>query len=95
MIKIEDKLFQNRYLTDDKNHIEITDRDKCLECEKEGRPCTYVCPAKVYEWDAKLNLINTAYENCVECGTCRYVFLYFLFYWRNPRGGFGIQHKFG
>ncbi|SMB91455.1 ferredoxin like protein [Desulfonispora thiosulfatigenes DSM 11270] len=93
MIKLEDKLFLNRYLTDDNNHINIVNRDECLVCV--NKPCTYVCPARVYEWDEKEKRITIAYENCVECGTCRYVCPPHVIDWRNPRGGYGIQYKFG
>lgn len=90
-MKIEDKLFLNRYIADDNCHIKIVNRDKCLECEK--KPCTYVCPAKVYSWDEKEKRIAIAYEGCVECGTCRYACPPHIIDWRNPRGGFGIQYK--
>lgn len=56
---------------------------------------TYICPAKVYSWSEEENLILTAYEGCVECGTCRYACPPHVIDWRNPRGGFGIQYKFG
>ena len=90
---IEDKLFLNRYIVDHVPHLRVINPDYCLnECRT--KPCTFICPAKVYEWNEKENKIMTAYENCVECGTCRYACPRNI-EWHNPRGGFGIQYKFG
>ena len=48
MIKVEEKLFQNRYRVDNgRPHIAIKDADLCLyKCE--AQPCTYCCPAACY-----------------------------------------------
>ncbi len=93
MKPLEDKLFLNRYETDKHPHLRIIDREICLKCE--SRPCTYICPARVYVWNEKDRIIETAYEGCVECGTCRYGCAHDNIDWRNPRGGFGIMYKYG
>ena len=37
-----------------------------------------------------------SYEGCVECGTCRIVCNEFdNVEWTYPRGGYGIQYRFG
>lgn len=92
-MKIEDKLYLNRFQTDKHSHLAVRNPDYCLnECKK--KPCTYICPSKVYEWNDKDKKIIIAYEGCVECGTCRYACPDNID-WRNPRGGFGILYKFG
>jgi len=92
-MRIEDKLFLNRYQTDKESHLRVIDREVCRQlCDK--KMCTYICPARVYEWDEKARQIHVAYEGCVECGTCLYGCPDNI-EWRNPRGGFGILYKFG
>ena len=92
-MRIEDKLFLVRFQPDTHSHIRLIDPDRCYECEK--RPCTYVCPAKVYQWDERERKIKIAYEGCLECGTCIYADPYDNIDWKNPRGGFGVMYKYG
>ncbi|AOQ22560.1 Ferredoxin-like protein FixX [Moorella thermoacetica] len=92
-MRLEDKLFLNRYQTDKHPHLRIKDREVCRHCE--GKPCTFICPARVYVWNEREERIETAYEGCVECGTCRYGCAHDNIDWRNPRGGFGILYKYG
>jgi ferredoxin like protein len=61
----------------------------------DNKPCTTVCPAKVYEWEADHKKIIVNYENCIECGACR-----MLCPWDNincdwPNGGMGVKYKYG
>lgn len=93
MKSLEDKLFLNRYQVDKESHLKIIDQKKCQDCQ--DKPCTYICPAKVYAWNEQAAIIETAYEGCVECGTCRYGCAHDNIKWRNPRGGFGILYKYG
>ena len=90
-MKLEDKLFLNKFKRDDHSHIDIVSRDVCLRCP--DKPCTIVCPAEVYHWDGEK--INVSYENCIECGACRMICPYNNISCVMPRGGFGIQYKFG
>ena len=48
MIRVEEKLFQNRYRVDaGRPHIQIGNPDLCtLHCET--KPCTVCCPAACY-----------------------------------------------
>ncbi|OGR93795.1 MAG: hypothetical protein A2V88_05245 [Elusimicrobia bacterium RBG_16_66_12] len=59
------------------------------------KPCTAVCPAKVYEWEAAHGKIVVNYENCVECGAARMLCPYdnIAFDW--PNGGLGVKYKYG
>ena len=92
-MNIEDKLFLNRFQVDDTSHLRIVDPKLCLE-ECRDQPCLYLCPARVYtlEQDGR---INTAYEGCLECGSCRIGCPELNIEWRFPRGGYGVRHKFG
>ena len=95
MIKVEEKLFQNRYKVDSgRAHIEIVDADICqLACAL--KPCTFCCPASCYtkEGDGQVTLIT---DGCLECGTCRVICSeHENVRWDYPRGGYGIQFKFG
>ena len=60
MIKVEEKLFQNRYRVDaGRPHIEIRDADICQHtCT--SKPCTVCCPAACYtrEGDGRVTLIS-------------------------------------
>ncbi len=91
-VKVEDKLFLNRYRVDEEPHIRILDGSVCMEnCEHQ--PCLYICPANVYRLEK--DRISVAYEGCLECGSCRIGCLKLNIEWRFPQGGYGISHKFG
>ena len=91
-IRIEDKLFLDRFKVDDDSHLKIIDGEKCLrDCR--DQPCLYFCPANVYRLEKDRISIN--YEGCLECGSCRIACPELNIEWRFPRGGFGISHKFG
>mgnify|MGYP002477243586 FL=1 len=90
---IADKLFMIRYKCDDQSHLIIRDQAVCLACEH--KDCNYFCPADVYEWHEKEKMTSVAYENCIECGTCRIACPSENIYWVYPKGGYGITYKFG
>ena len=95
MIKVEEKLFQNRYKVDaGKPHISVKDADVCqVKCQT--KPCTSVCPASCWtrEGDGNVTLIT---DGCLECGTCRIICSeHHNVEWEYPRGGYGILFKFG
>jgi len=90
---LEDKLYLDRFKPDSESHLTVINRDFCVnECDE--KPCTFICPARVYEWDEEEEIIKVAYEGCVECGACRYGCPDNI-NWSNPRGGYGITYKFG
>ena len=91
-MKIEDKLFLDRYVVDEVPHLEIIDQEKCQQCD--NKACTYTCPAQCYkEEEGKVVL---SYEGCLECGTCRIICNQSLnIRWNYPRGGFGVSYKYG
>jgi ferredoxin like protein len=93
VMRIEDKLFQNRYLVDaGKPHIKV---------RPHGKPSaallalTTACPAGCYELSAK-GQVEITPDGCMECGTCRVIGEPSGdIEWDYPRGGFGVLFKFG
>lgn len=93
-MKLEDKLFLDRFIVDDRPHLKIISSELCEKCPK--KQCIYSCPSGVYQWDEKSKTMHVAYEDCLECGTCRIVCREFNnIEWNYPRGGFGVSFKFG
>lgn len=90
---IADKLFMIRYKCDDQSHLVIKETEDCLKCTT--KDCNYFCPADVYEWEKQLKITTVAYENCIECGTCRIACPSDNIGWVYPKGGYGITYKFG
>lgn len=91
--RVEDKLFQNRYLVDaGRSHIKVlahTVPSKAL------LSLTHTCPAGCYSLNDKGHVEISA-DGCLECGTCRIVTAKTgELEWNYPRGGFGVLYKFG
>lgn len=89
-------------------HVAVRDATRCAsECP--DRTCTFLCPAAVFHWrdGAPLPLAGAPlppaggppllvrYDLCVECGACRIFCPLDNIDLRWPRGGYGIQHRFG
>ncbi len=86
MKEIEEKLGLVKTKKDTKSHIEI-DQIICEDCGH--KLCIKVCPANTYEEiEGKM---KAAYENCLECGSCRVICKKNAIKWQNPRGGFGVK----
>ena len=94
MSTVEEKLGLLTFKNDHQSHISIPDPDICLKKCKD-RPCTTVCPAKVYEWVDSQKKIVVGYENGIECGAARMICPFQNIKWEPPRGGFGVSYKFG
>ena len=94
MSTIEEKLGLLAFKNDHQSHISIPDPSICLaQCK--DKPCTKVCPAKVYDWDESRKKIVIGYENCIECGAARMICPFQNIKWEPPRGGFGVSYKYG
>jgi len=91
-MKIEDKLFLDRFKVDGESHLKIINGEKCFKDCKD-QPCLSICPANVYRLEK--DRISVNYEGCLECGSCRIACPSLNIEWRFPRGGYGISHKFG
>ena len=90
-MNIEDKLYTVTTKSDEESHLVLKDTLVCADCER--KPCTIFCPAETYKWEDDKLLI--AFENCLECGSCKVGCPYLNIEWRYPRGGFGVRFKFG
>ncbi|MBF0494207.1 MAG: 4Fe-4S dicluster domain-containing protein [Candidatus Omnitrophica bacterium] len=89
-MSLEDKLFLVKTAKDTVSHIKI-DNSICKKCR--DKLCLRLCPAGTYE---EINgKIEAAYENCLECGSCRVACRDGGIRWSNPRGGFGVSFSNG
>jgi len=93
-LSLEDKLYRVRYEVDrDHPHIKVKE-EVCRSCP--DKVCTIICPARVYAVKPDdPSMINVAFENCLECGTCMIACVDGALDWNYPRGGFGVQYRFG
>ncbi|EIZ79667.1 ferredoxin-like protein [Novosphingobium sp. Rr 2-17] len=92
-VKVEEKLFQNRYLVDaGRSHIKVRPH----EIPSSGLlAMTHLCPAGCYSLTDN-GQVEISADGCVECGTCRIVTAGTGdLEWNYPRGGFGVLYKFG
>jgi ferredoxin like protein len=94
-VKVEEKLFQNRYKVDSgKPHIFIKDEKVCSD-DCKSQQCTVCCPAGCYTLEGG-GRIQLTTDGCLECGTCRVICTdHRNVAWEYPRGGYGILFKFG
>lgn len=91
-MNIDKKLYTLKYSPDEKSHL-IPDNTQCRLCESKN--CTYICPAKVYEWNEEKQEIIVNYENCLECGACRIACEKKCIDWQYPKGTKGVTFKQG
>lgn len=94
MSTVEEKLGLLTFKNDHQSHISIPNPSVCVEKCKE-KPCTKICPARVYDWDESGKKIIVGYENCIECGAARMLCPFDNIRWDPPRGGFGVSYKYG
>ncbi len=89
-IKAEDNPLKNTIIKKARSsHIEIVDRDICLnKCE--DKPCTFYCPSRVFSWEGEKIVVD--YGRCVECGACPWGCPYENISWNFPPGGFGVKY---
>ena len=71
----------------------VVNTELCHQCER--KPCLYICPAQVYNWQDQL-----AYniEGCLETGACLVVCHKLgakAITWKYPAGGKGATFKQG
>ncbi|TWA98921.1 ferredoxin family protein [Bradyrhizobium stylosanthis] len=91
--RVEDKLFNNRYLVDTgRPHIKV---------RPHAKPSTQLlsmlkaCPARCYELSED-GQVEATVDGCIECGTCRIICEETGdIEWSYPRGGYGVLFKFG
>lgn len=89
---LEDKLFTVKYNPDTESHLN-PNNEICKTCS--NKPCTYICPARVYEWDNANEKMIVNFENCLECGACRIACKQSCLDWKYPKGTKGVIFKQG
>jgi len=92
-VKVEDKLYYNRYLVDaGRPHIRVHPHTTPSE---ELKSLVRLCPAGCYAENDR-GQVEITPDGCMECGTCRVVAgATDDIEWNYPRGGFGVLFKFG
>ena len=91
-MNLDKKLYTLKYSPDTKSHLN-PDQEQCKLCK--GRPCEFICPAGVYEWNNDKNELMVNYENCLECGACRIACERKSLNWEYPKGTKGVTFKNG
>jgi ferredoxin like protein len=92
-LSIEQLLGIDKFVVDDEEAHIVLNKEYCASCIT--KPCTRACPAGLYKLQD--GAISFDYAGCLECGTCRVVCPKSAeaIVWKYPRGGFGIQFRFG
>ena len=91
-MKIDKNLYTLKYAPDTDSHLHPKNED-CKMCE--GRPCTFICPAEVYEWNEDKQELMVNFENCLECGACRIACDKQTLIWDYPKQSYGVTFKQG
>jgi ferredoxin like protein len=91
--KVEEKLFQNRYVVDaGAPHIKVTPH---AVPSANLVAMTKICPAGCYSM-AESGQVEIVADGCMECGTCRVLCeASGEIEWNYPKGGHGVLFKFG
>ncbi len=90
---IEQLLGVNKYAVDNEEAHIVLNKKICAACE--DKPCVYACPAGLYTLKGD-GEISFDYAGCLECGTCRIICpMEGAINWQYPRGGFGINYRYG
>lgn len=90
-VNIKAKLGLDVFKVDTERHISVN-QEICRNCAEHY--CLCVCPAHVYSLNEQ-GEIEMDLDGCLECGTCRIACLRNALDWNYPRGGFGVQFRFG
>jgi ferredoxin like protein len=86
------KLSIDVFKNDQESHI-IIHQEICQECDL--KPCLSICPAGLYTISEETGEIQIEYTGCLECGSCRVACPSRALEWNYPRGGFGVQYRYG
>ncbi|MFB6150692.1 MAG: ferredoxin family protein [Haloarculaceae archaeon] len=90
---IEDRLYTITYTDAGESHLDVVDPEVCVE-ECTEYDCVSVCPAEVWHDDNDGGVPSIAYENCLECGSCRFGCRYDNVVWEYPETGAGVKYKY-
>ena len=90
---LEDRLYTVRYDDPGESHLDVKIPGICAEgCTTYD--CIDVCPANVWR-EGDDGVPNIAYENCLECGSCRFARAKDNVVWTYPERGAGVTYKNG
>jgi ferredoxin like protein len=92
MMDPADKISVDIFKNDQESHI-IINQALCRECDI--KPCLSICPAGLYSISEETGEVLIEYTGCLECGSCRVVCPSGALEWHYPRGGFGVQYRYG
>ncbi|WP_123538481.1 ferredoxin family protein [Halosimplex salinum] len=90
---IEDRLYTVKYEDPGDSHLDVTIPGICAE-KCVTTDCVKVCPADVWR-EGEDGVPNIAYENCLECGSCRWACPHGNVEWEYPDTGAGVTYKNG
>lgn len=90
---LEDRLYTVKYEDPGDSHLDVKVTEFCSDrCSTDD--CIEVCPAGVWR-DGEDGVPRIAYENCLECGSCRWACPYDNVDWSYPERGAGVTYKMG
>ena len=92
-LSVDDCLALDKFEPDAEPFIVVA-TDICRTCDT--KPCLYVCPAQVYRIDEGELVYNT--DGCIELGACGIVCKHIgkgAIRWNYPRGGTGVEFRYG
>ena len=91
---IEDRLYTVKYEDSGESHLDVElpgiCEEKCVTYD-----CVSVCPANVWREESDDGVPTIAYENCLECGSCRWACPHGNVLWEYPENGAGVSYKYG
>ena len=92
---LEDRLYTVKYEDPGESHLDVTVPGICAsKCKPGEAECVKVCPADVWRQSEDGTPV-IAYENCLECGSCRYACSQNNVEWSYPERGAGVTYKKG
>jgi len=91
-MKVEEKIALDAIKNDCESHIRL-DQKICSACKE--RMCVLVCPGHLYSLNEETGDMVVEYAGCLECGSCSIACSYKSVVWDYPRGGFGVQYRYG
>ncbi|MCU4744748.1 4Fe-4S dicluster domain-containing protein [Halobacteria archaeon AArc-m2/3/4] len=90
---MEDRLYTVKYDDPGESHLDVKVSDVCASsCDTND--CASVCPANVWR-ETEDGVPQIAYENCLECSSCRFACPYDNVVWEYPETGAGVTFKHG
>ncbi|SNR32654.1 ferredoxin family protein [Halorubrum vacuolatum] len=90
---LADRLYTVRYDDAGDSHLGVKLPGICAE-KCHSYDCTSVCPADVWR-EGEDGVPHIAYENCLECGSCRWACPHGNVEWNYPTRGAGVSYKKG